>query len=156
MKISFFGHHDYNPDEEDQDAIIAKLTELVDYNPCEFLLGGIGEFDMFARRCCLKYKKINPNVKLTLVLPYLNRDYGIKGYDESVYPPLETVPQRLAIVKRNEWMVEQSDYIIACVWHCGGAKNAIEYAKRKKKQVFNFALKKYPHIIGYTKKSNID
>ena len=148
MKISFFGHHDYEPDEKDKDAIISKLIELDNDEPIEFLLGGIGAFDMFARRCCLKYKKINPKVKLTLVLPYLNRDYGIKGYDESVYPPLETVPQRLAIVKRNEWMVEQSDFIIACVWHCGGAKNAIEYAKRKKKQVFNFALKKYPHIIG--------
>ncbi|MBP5467478.1 MAG: hypothetical protein J6Y43_07965 [Clostridia bacterium] len=143
MKISFFGHHDYEPDEKDKDAIISKLIELDNDEPIEFLLGGIGAFDMFARRCCLKYKKLNSKVKLTLVLPYLNRDYGIKGYDESVYPPLETVPQRLAIVKRNEWMVEQSDYIIAYVWHYGGARKTFDFAKRKHKPIFNLALRKY-------------
>ena len=78
---------------------------------------------------------------MTLVLPYLNRNYNITGYDEYVYPPLETVSQRLAIVKRNEWMVEQSDYIIAYVWHYGGARNTLDFAKRKNEPIFNFALR---------------
>lgn len=144
MTISFFGHSDYKPNEEDKMAIIRKIDELVGDESCEFLLGAMGSFDLFARKCCLEFKTINPNVKLTLVLPYLNRDYNIKGYDESVYPPLEKVPQRLAIVKRNEWMVEQSDYIIAYVWHYGGARNTLDYAKRKRKPIFNIALRKYP------------
>ena len=145
MTITFFLHSDYEPNIKDETAIIRKIDEVVGDNPCEFLLGAMGTFDLFARKCCLEFKKINPNVKLTLVLPYLNKNYNLKGYDESVYPPLETVSKRLAIVKRNEWMVDQSDYIIAYVWHYGGAENAIDYAKLKKKKVFNFALKKYPH-----------
>ena len=134
MKISFFGHSDYEPDENDIDAIISKLKDIVGDNSCEFLLGGIGAFDMFAKRCCLIYKEINPNVKLTLVLPYLNRNYKTEGYDESVYPPLETVPQRLAIVKRNEWMIEQSDYIIAYAWHSGGAEMLLTMLKEKRRR----------------------
>ena len=148
MRISFFGHHDYIANEEDQYAIVCKLDELVGDNYCEFLLGGIGKFDTFARRCCLEYKKLNTNVKLILVLPYLDRHYEVEGYDDSVYPPLEKVPKRLAIVRRNEWMVDQSDYIIASVWHYGGARNTIDYAKQKKKKIINFALKNI-RISGY-------
>lgn len=143
MTISFFGHSDYEPNVQDKMAILKKIDELVGDAPCEFLLGGYGSFDLFARKCCLEFKKINPNVKLTLVIPYLNRNYFVKGYDDTVYPPLEKVPNRLAISRRNEWMVEQSDYIIAYVWHFGGARNTLNIAKSKKKPIFNFALRKY-------------
>ena len=145
MRISFFGHSDYEPNEDDKNAIIQKIDELVGDNPCEFLLGGIGAFDMFAKKCCLKYKRLlNSNVKLTLVMPYPDRKYIIKGYDETVYPPLESVPRRLAIIRRNKWMVNESDHIIAYVWHYGGARNTLDIAKRKNKPIFNVALNKYP------------
>ena len=145
MKISFFGHSDYEPNEEDEDEIIQKIDELVFDNPCEFLLGGIGAFDMFAKKCYLKYKRLlNPHVKLTLVMPCPDRKYNIKGYDDKVYPPLESVPRRLAIIRKNEWMVNESDYIIAYVWHYGGARNTLDIAKRKNKPIFNLALRKYP------------
>lgn len=145
VKISFFGHSDYEYDEEDEKAIIEKIDELVGDDPCDFLLGGIGAFDMFAKRCCIKYKQLlNPNVKLTLVMPYLDRKYNIKGYDDTVYPPLESVPKRLAIIRRNEWMVKESDNIIAYVWHYGGARNTLDIAKRKNKPIFNVALKQHP------------
>ncbi|MBQ6922498.1 MAG: hypothetical protein IJQ66_05345, partial [Clostridia bacterium] len=61
-----------------------------------------------------------------------------------VYPPLESVPRRLAIIRKNEWMVNESDYIIAYVWHYGGARNTLDIAKRKNKPIFNLALRKYP------------
>ena len=72
MKISFFGHHDYKPDEKDKDAIIAKLTELVDYNPCEFLLGGIGAFDMVKEAMKVKLGKITKSDIMALC-PSLSR-----------------------------------------------------------------------------------
>ena len=101
----------------------------------------IGEFYM---KTILTFilTSINPNVKPTLVLPYPDRQYYIKGYDDTAYPPLESVPRRLAIIRRNEWMVDESDYIIAYVWHYDGARNTLEIAKRKKKPIFNVALKK--------------
>ena len=135
MKISFFGHSNYESNKEDEDEIIQKIDELVGDDPCEFLLGGIGAFDVFAKKCCLKYKRLlNPNVKLTLVMPYPDRKYNIKGYDDTV--PLESVPRMLAIIRRNKWMVNESDHIIAYVWHYGGARNNLDIAKRKKQADF--------------------
>jgi hypothetical protein len=59
-------------------------------------------------------------------------------YDISVYPPLEGVPLRFAISKRNEWMARKSDLVIAYVKHnFGGAYKAVEFAKRNGKRIIN-------------------
>ena len=64
----------------------------------------------------------------------------MKLYDEIVYPELESVPWKFAISKRNEWMVEQADIVIAFVDHdWGGAATTLQYAKRKKKTIINLA-----------------
>ena len=61
------------------------------------------------------------------------------GYDETVYPPLESVPKRYAISRRNEWMVRESDIVIAYVIRgFGGAAKTLEYAQRKKKRIVIF------------------
>ena len=54
-------------------------------------------------------------------------------FDESIYPDIEKTPPRFAIVKRNEWMINNSDFLIAYVEHnWGGAAKTLEYAKKKK------------------------
>ena len=68
--------------------------------------------------------------------PYLNRDYDIFLYDEIVYPPLERVPLRYAIVKRNQWMVKNSDMLVAYIrYERGGAFEMLKYAERNKKPI---------------------
>ena len=63
-----------------------------------------------------------------------------KLYDEIAYPPLENIPPRLAIIKRNEWMIDKADIIIAYVeYSYGGAYKAFEYAGKKQKRIFNLA-----------------
>ena len=57
-------------------------------------------------------------------------------YDDILYPPIETAPYRLAIVKRNEWMVEQADLVIAFVTHSwGGAAQTFQFAEKKQKKI---------------------
>ena len=83
-----------------------------------------------------KYK----NIKRILVIPYLNRNYYTRNYDETLYPPLENVPFKFCISKRNEWMVNEADFVIAFVkYSWGGAAKTLEYAKRKKVEFFNLA-----------------
>ena len=68
------------------------------------------------------------------MLAYLNRDTDASRYDSTTYPPLEKVPPRYAIVKRNEWMVCESDVVISGVTHSwGGASKTLEFAQRKNK-----------------------
>ena len=58
------------------------------------------------------------------------------NYDETVYPPLESVPKRYAISRRNEWMVCESDGVVAYVMRgFGGAAKTLDYARRKKKAI---------------------
>lgn len=73
------------------------------------------------------------------MLPYLNSSMPTEEYDETVYPPLESVPKRFAISRRNEWMVQECDTIVAYVTHgWGGAAKTLEYARRKKKRIISY------------------
>ena len=61
-------------------------------------------------------------------------------YDDCIYPPLENVLPRFCILRRNEWMVDEADLIIAYVMHpLGGAYKTLEYARKKKKKIINLA-----------------
>ncbi len=54
------------------------------------------------------------------------------NFDEMIYPPLERVPPKYAILRRNEWMIDKATVLFACVRHAwGGAAKTLAYAKRK-------------------------
>ena len=79
---------------------------------------------------------------MILVLAYLDRDVDASRYDGTTYPPLEKVPRRYAIVKRNEWMVHESDVVISGVTHnWGGAAKTLEFAQKKRKVIFQYPVK---------------
>ena len=79
-----------------------------------------------------------PAIHTALVLPYLRVKQIPPCYDEIIYPPLEKVPWRLAILKRDEWLVEHCDLMIAYVTHeWGGAAKMMRFAERKKKRIIS-------------------
>ena len=68
----------------------------------------------------------------------INISIKFKEYDSSIYPPLEGVPYKLAIIKRNEWMIDKADLIVAYVnTEYGGARRALTYARRRNKSIIN-------------------
>ena len=106
-------------------------------------LGGYGGFDSFAYSCCKKYQETHPKISLVLVTPYLTTNYPshqLNGYDAILYPELENKPKRYAIVYRNQFMIEQADYVVAYISHSwGGAYRAYQYGKSKGKKIYNLA-----------------
>ncbi len=57
-------------------------------------------------------------------------------FDGSIYPNLETVPPRLAILKRNKWVINNSDFLIAYVQNdWSGASKTLKYAMRKRNNI---------------------
>ena len=73
------------------------------------------------------------------MLAYLDREIDASRYDGTTYPPLEKVPRRYAIVRRNEWMISVSDVVISGVLHSwGGAARTLEFAQRKNKVVLQY------------------
>ena len=139
MKITFCGHKEVL-DSKCVEAWLRKVcSELIYHGAKEFMLGGYGRFDFLCAEVLRDLKKQHPHIRLILVLPYLNSSMLTDGYDETVYPPLESVPKRFAISRRNEWMVCESDVVVAYVIRgFGGAAKTLEYARRKKKQIMLF------------------
>lgn len=137
--VTFCGHSEISQPEAVKDWLYAVTRELFSCGADTFYLGGYGSFDRLAASVIREVKAGHNTCKLALVLPYLNTSMDADGYDYTVYPPLESVPLRFAISKRNQWMIEQADVVVAYVTHgWGGAAKTLAYAKRRKKQIILF------------------
>ena len=140
MSVTFCGHGKINYDDEIKNRLKYEIEKAINKGERDFLLGGYGSFDLLAAHTLKTLKSQYPQIKSTLVIPYIDRNYDTCLYDDSVYPPLENVPKKFAIVKRNEWTVDKADIIIAYVEHdWGGAARTLKYAVRKKKEIVNLA-----------------
>lgn len=136
MKVTFCGHSEIADREAVRQWLFPICLYLIKCGATDFYLGGYGSFDFLCAAALRELKREHRKIHLILVLPYLNSSIMTDGYDETVYPPLETVPKRFAILRRNEWMVQESDVIVSYVIHgWGGAAKMLEYARKKKKQV---------------------
>lgn len=144
MIISMFGHATFLPNEDDEKRVISIIEKISNQSKVIFYLGGYGSFDSFALNCAQKYKNIYPQSKIYFITPYLgkwidNRRKLYQGlYDEVIYPNLENVPPKFAIVKRNQWMIKNSDYVICYVSvGFGGAYQSMLYAQKQNKPYLN-------------------
>lgn len=147
MIVAFCGHSSYISNIEDEKIIIDFLIKSVNDEPCDFFLGEYGNFDKFAYACAKKYKSTHHNSKLIFITPYYSTNYqnthlnSKKEYfDSIIFPDLETVPPRYAIKRRNKWIVDNANIVIAYITHdYGGAYEMFNYAKKKNKIVYNIA-----------------
>lgn len=145
MTISFFGHAQIEVGLGLINALRSQIEK--EYEPhCTFLCGGYGDFDQIATKILDEMRKEGEAFRKIIVVPYHDEGYLAKrknlfmSYDEIIFPPLEKVPRKFAILRRNEWMVSQSDFIIFYVRHdWGGAARALSYAVSHKKNFVNIA-----------------
>lgn len=137
--VTFCGHSEISQPDAVKDWLFNVTMDLLSEGADIFYLGGYGAFDRLAASVIREVKAGHNNVKAVLILPYLNSSIDATGYDYTVYPPLESVPLRFAISKRNQWMAEQADVVVAYVTHgWGGAAKTLEYARRKKKKIIQY------------------
>ena len=139
MVVTFCGHRQVENEDQVRQWLENAVDSLIREGVDVFYLGGYGEFDRMALSVVNKTKEAHPDVRAILVLPYLDRSMDLDAYDGSVYPPLEKVPRRYAISRRNRWMVDQADVVVAYVIHeWGGAATTLRYAEAKKKTIIRF------------------
>jgi len=136
--VTFCGHSQIT----DKDTVRKRLTdeihELLRAGYRTFYLGGYGDFDNLAAAVLCEFKEVYPDLERLLIIPYIDREYNTAQYDGTLYPPLENVPKRFAISRRNKWTIEQASVLIAYVDHnWGGAAKTLEYAVKKKLQIIN-------------------
>ncbi|MBS6823866.1 MAG: hypothetical protein KH198_08395 [Oscillibacter sp.] len=117
---------------------------ITEYGVNIFYVGNNGQFDHLVAAVLRELKSRHPQISYSIVLAYLperEKEHNQLSYTETIYPEgLEDTPPRFAISKRNKWMVQQSEYVIAYVEHSfGGAAQFTEYARKKHRTVINLA-----------------
>lgn len=145
MTVCFCGHSKlYNEYDKIKAKCFDAVQSLILKGADTFLVGNYGDFDCLAASVCLTLRKEH-RIEVCLVLPYYKPhidDYTKQRYakfDSVITPPLEGTPPRYRIVKANQYMVDQSDIVIAYVRTSGGAANTLQYAQRKSKIIINLA-----------------
>lgn len=139
-KICCFAGHSklYNSDITEE--IYKKAEDLIiNHNVTEFWIGDYGDFDHYAIKAINKLKE-KYDIKSVCVVAYYYTLEGERGqkinkrFDETIVADIpEKTPIPLRILKTNQYMVDNSDYLICYIkneW--GGAHKTYEYAKRKK------------------------
>ena len=122
------------------------VERLINSGNEEFLIGDYGRFDALAAAVCLALRNKYPHITVCLVVPYYRPhldDYTRERYakfDTVITPELEGTPHKFRIIKANEYMVDQSDTVIAYVKYDGGAATALAYARKRKRQIINLAV----------------
>ena len=129
----FFGHREVTHNIRDKlTGIIENLITEKDVK--EFYVGHQGQFDSMVYSVLKELKEVYPNIRYTVVLAYMPDSYIKEVYGEDTLFPdgLESVPKKYAISKRNEWMIQHSDYAV-CYVHkiTGGAAKFREKAEKK-------------------------
>ena len=141
MTITFLGHSSLVKCEN----LLQKIAEIIlqstrKEEKISLFCGGYGDFDNLSLLACRTIKEKRPNSEIVFVTPYLKNLIKSELYDTIIYPPLESVPPRYAISKRNEWMIDNADLIVCYVKHtAGGAYKGLLYAQKKKKHSINLA-----------------
>ncbi len=144
----FAGHRDVYDAENVLTALKNKIEELITKeNVTEFWVGNYGRFDGLAATCVRSLKTKYKGIKLVLVIPYITKQ--LNEYKEQYYEKYDKIlmadipistPQQLKIIKCNEYMVSESDYLTCYVKHSwGGAAKTLEYAQKRNIQIINMA-----------------
>ena len=135
---TFAGHRHIPAPRSSVDEVIETILQTD--RAFTFYSGGMGEFDAQCEAAVRGAKRRHPElaIQLVLVLPYMsNRLNTYKTYYEEMYDGI-VIPEELlgvhpkaAITMRNRWMVDASDYVIACVRRdFGGAYETVKYARQ--------------------------
>jgi len=127
--------------------IITVLEALItEEQVTEFWVGNYGDFDRMAAATVRALKTTYPYIRLHLVIPYLtaninrHKEHYYEQYDHILLAEIpENTPKPLWILKCNQYMIQQSQFLVCYVeFNWGGAAKTLAYAQKQKHiQIYN-------------------
>lgn len=142
MICTFFGHRD-TPKEAEPHLYTALAYLIRNKGVDLFYVGNNGSFDFMVQKTLNKLKLDYPNIRYFVVLAYMPRKHTAfeHNFKNSIYPEgMENTPPKYAIIKRNKWMIDKSDFVVTYVKSpVGGAAQFKSLAEKKNKTVINIA-----------------
>ncbi len=140
---TFFGHRNITKDIEP--ILYSTLVDLIENkNVNVFYVGNQGGFDYIVRKN-LKILKVDyPHIDYAVVLAYMPsiKDKCVYyGCDDTIYPEeMEKIHPKYAIIERNKWMINVSEYVVTYVkYSSGGAAQFKSLAENMGRTVINLA-----------------
>ena len=146
MTCTFIGHRDAPFFIEEKLRSVAEDL-IQNAGATEFLIGNNGNFDALALKVIEDLKEKYTDVGYQTVLAYLPVKNTVRHNNTTFPEGFEKFPPRLAIIKRNEWMIDNADYVVAYVRYTHSNTNKfITYAEKKGKRVINIAENFIPSV----------
>lgn len=130
---TFFGHR--NCSESIKPELREVLVDLIlNHDVDMFYVGHHGQFDAMVRSVLRDLVAIYPQTHYAVVLAYMpGKQNEYDDYSDTMLPEgIESVHPHYAISWRNNWMLQQSEYVVTYITHTWGG--AAQYAKRAKTQ----------------------
>jgi hypothetical protein len=115
---------------------------ITNHNVDMFYVGHQGQFDAFVHCELKKLKQEYPQINYAVVLAYMpGKKTEYDDYSDTMLPEgIESIHPRYAISWRNNWMIQQSDYVVTYIAHSwGGAAQCAQIAKRRGIMVINIS-----------------
>lgn len=137
----FAGHSQLIDTENIYEKLLSVIENLVtSENVSEFWVGNYGDFDRLCAEAVRELAAKYPEIKLCLIVPYLTvktneyRKMYYEKYDDIIVADMsEKTPEKVKIIKANQYMVENSRFLVCYVKRSfGGAAKTLEYAEKKK------------------------
>jgi len=137
---TFFGHR--NCPRAIDDRLIAVLENLITQHKVDmFYVGNHGGFDSAVHRALIQMHVKYPHIDYAIVLVYMPTQQTSLDMSHTLFPEeIAMAHPRFAISKRNDWMLQQANYVIAYITHqSGGAAQFVRKAYRQNKTVIPLA-----------------
>ena len=132
---TFFGHRDCP--EMIRPKLRSTLKNLItECNMDMFYVGDKGRFDALVHSVLRELQDEYPHIRYAVVLAYMPKQ-GQEARPDTMLPEgIESVHPRYAISWRNNWMLRQSEYVVAYITHSwGGAAQFIKKATSQHKSI---------------------
>ena len=139
VACTFFGHRDC-PDSI-RPKLRSVLIDLIENQQADtFYVGRQGSFDALVYATLRELAAEYPHIRYAAVLERLSGK-NTDDFTETLFPgAMENVPPRFAIDRRNNWMLQQADFVVVYVTHTwGGAAKFAGKAEKQGKTVINLA-----------------
>lgn len=137
---TFFGHRD--TPKKIEPILQSTLIDLIENKNVDcFYVGNQGDFDIIVRHNLKSLKILYPHISCFVVFAYKSDKRLFDNYLEYIYPDeLKNIFPKYAIIERNNWMINKSDYVVTYVKNSfGGAARFKSVSEKKGLMVINLA-----------------
>ena len=138
LVCTFFGHRECP--ESVKSKLLDAIMDLIKRGADTFYVGNNGKYDAYVRSVLRQIQVEYPHIQYAVVLAYLPTEKSeYEDYSDTMYPEgIEEGLKKFAIERRNNWLVNQANYVICYIGHSwGGAYKFARLAKRRGKVVIN-------------------